>query len=232
MNNISIILENNKIFKVSDFNDMSSETIFNFEYSKIERNNKYILSEHLINSTTIEAVLQNYDKGKIIALNFANAIIPGGAYIIGGNAQEESLCRASMLYYTIKTQRKYYIKNIFHFLPSYTDTMIYSKNVQIIRYDDGCLLENPVYCNFITCPAVNKTLARFIMPDKKIIKIMERRINKIISFAMSKSPDVLILGAFGCGAFGNNRETIFKIFENSINSYIDEKPDIIFAVPQ
>ena len=98
------MLENNKIFKVSEFNDMSSETIFDFEYSKIERNNKYILSEHIINSTTIEAVWQNYDKGKIIALNFADAIIPGGAYIIGGNAQEESLCRASMLYYTIKKQ--------------------------------------------------------------------------------------------------------------------------------
>ena len=98
------MLENNKIFKASNFSDMSSETIFNFEYSKTERNNKYILSEHIINSTTIEAVWQNYDKGKIIALNFANAIIPGGAYIIGGNAQEESLCRASMLYYTIKKQ--------------------------------------------------------------------------------------------------------------------------------
>ncbi len=232
MNNISIMLENNKIFKASNFSDMSSETIFNFEYSKTERNNKYILSEHIINLTTIEAVLQNHDKGKVIALNFANAIIPGGAYIIGGNAQEESICRASMLYYSIRKQRKYYIKNILHLSPSYTDTMIYSENVPIIRDDDGCLLENPVYCNFITCPAVNKTLARFIIPDKKIIKIMERRINKIISFAMSKSPDVLILGAFGCGDFGNNRETIFQIFENSINSYTDGKKDIIFAVPQ
>jgi len=137
-----------------------------------------------------------------------------------------------MLYYSIKTQRKYYLKNILHLSPAYTDTMIYSENVPIIRDDSGRLLENPVYCNFITCPAVNRTLARFIIPEKKIIKIMERRINKIISFAMSKSPDLLILGAFGCGAFGNNRETIFQIFENSINSYIDEKSDIIFAVPQ
>lgn len=53
--------------------------------------------------------MYSYDK-KIIALNFANAMYADGGYILGGNAQEESLCRASMLYYTIKTQKRFYIK--------------------------------------------------------------------------------------------------------------------------
>lgn len=226
------MLENNKIFRTSDFKDMSSETIVGFQCNKIERLDKYILSEHMKNSTTIDAILQNYDRGKVIALNFANAIVPGGAYIIGGNAQEESLCRSSMLYYSIKTQAKYYIKNILAFSPSYTDTMIYSENIPIIRDNNGNLLEETVFCNFITCPAVNRTFAKFITSEQKIVKIMKKRINQIISFAHLKSPDVLILGAFGCGAFGNNRETVLQIFENSINNYIDNKPDIIFAIPE
>ena len=232
MKNIFIMLENNRIFRNSDFKDMSSETIIDFQSNKIERKSKYILSEHIKNSTTIEAILQNYDRGKVIALNFANAIVPGGAYIIGGNAQEESLCRSSMLYYSTKTQIKYYIKNILALSPSYTDTMIYSENIPIVRDNNGNLLEEPVFCNFITCPAVNRTFAKFIISNRKIDKIMEKRINKVISFAHSKSPDVLILGAFGCGAFGNNRETVLQIFENSINKYIDNKPDIIFAISE
>mgnify|MGYP003398822784 FL=1 len=54
--------------------------------------------------------------------------------------------------------------------------MIYSENAPIIRDDRGCLLENPMYCNFITCPAVNKTLARFIMPS---IKTVETEITEV-----------------------------------------------------
>lgn len=83
--------------------------------------------------------------------------------------------------------------------PAYTDAMIYSKDVPVIRDSKGNLLGKPILCNFITCPAVNRTFAHFMMSDKKIIQIMERRINKIISFAHSKDPDVAILGAFGWG---------------------------------
>ncbi|MDE5947051.1 MAG: TIGR02452 family protein, partial [Oscillospiraceae bacterium] len=181
--------------------------------------------------TTIKCILDNKDYNKIIALNFANANIAGGAYIFGGNAQEESLCRASMLYYTIKSQKKYYWKNRLHILPDYTDNMIYSKNVPVIRYDSGEVLENPVVCNFITSPAVNRTFAKFIFSDKNIVKKMTARINKIISLAVSKNPDLIVLGAFGCGVFGNRREVVFKIFENAVNRLIPDNIKIIFAVP-
>ncbi len=53
-----------------------------------------------------------------------------------------------------------------------------------------------------------------------------------MSFARLKSPDVLILGAFGCGAFGNKRETVLRLFEESINKYMDDKVEVLFAIPE
>lgn len=209
---------------------MFSETVFSVSGNSIEREKYYSVSEHIEQATTIQAILK-YSKQKVVALNFANAMFAGGGYIIGGDAQEESLCRSSMLYYTIKEQKLYYQKNRLHLLPDYTDTMIYSQNVPIIRDSNGNLLETYVLCDFITCPAVNRTFAKFIFTDKKINDKMTVRINKIISLAASNNPDIIILGAFGCGVFGNKSETIFRIFENAINSFVPDDIKVIFAIP-
>ena len=210
---------------------MFSETVFSVSGNTIQREKYYSVSEHIEQVTTIQAILKYSEQKNIIALNFANAMFAGGGYILGGDAQEESLCRASMLYYTIRTQKKYYRANRFHILPDYTDNMIYSRNVPIIRDDSGKLLDNPSKCDFITCPAVNRTFAKFIFTDKKINDKMTVRINKIISLAVSNKPDVIILGAFGCGVFGNKRETVFRIFENAVNSFVPDDIKVIFAVP-
>ncbi len=223
--------ENDRIFKNGNFS-MISETVFSVsEIPEIKRKEYFSVAEHIEKSTTIQAILSRSGHGKITALNFANAMYAGGAYVLGGNAQEESLCRASMLYYTIRNQKDYYHRNRIHVLPNYTDTMIYSENVPVIRNDDGELLDNPVLCSFITCPAVNRTFAKFMFSQKKINHIMYTRIKKIITLALEKKTDILILGAFGCGMFGNRCETIFPMFEEIINKYVPDSVEVVFAVP-
>lgn len=232
MKYIKIKLDNDRIFRGNSFNNMYSEIFSDFSVSeKIKRNKIFRISENISPVTTVQCILDNSEYGKITALNFANAMYAGGGYILGGNAQEESLCRASMLYYTIRTQKKYYRANRFHILPDYTDNMIYSQNVPVIRDDSGKLLDNPIKCDFITCPAVNRTFAKFIFSDKKINDKMTVRIDKIISLAVSKNPDIIILGAFGCGVFGNKRETVFRIFEDAVNSLVPDDIKVIFAIP-
>lgn len=225
-------MSNDKIFRNNKFPDMYSETILNFnEPINVLRQNKFEVKNNISPITTLKCILDNYSADKkIIALNFANAMYAGGGYILGGSAQEESLCRASMLYYTIKTQKRFYIKNRLHILPDYTDTMIYSHNVPLIRNENSELLDKFMSCDFITCPAVNRTFAKFIFSDKNINNKMSVRIKRIISLAVSENPDIIILGAFGCGAFGNKRETIYKIFEDTINAYIPDNIKVIFAV--
>lgn len=228
---LKIKSENDHIFKDGNFN-MISETVNSFSGNTIQREKYFSVSENIEKTTTIQAILSRSGQGKIItALNFANAKQAGGAYVLGGNAQEESLCRASLLYYTIRTQKEYYNRNRFHVTPDYTDIMIYSENVPVIRNDDGTRLEKPVLCNFITSPAVNRTFAKFMFSQKKINEIMKTRIEKIIMLAVEKNTDILILGAFGCGVFGNKRETVFPIFEEIINKYVPDSMEVIFAVP-
>ena len=223
--------ENDRIFKNNNFN-MVSETVFSVsEIPEIKREKYFSVAENTVKETTIQAILSRAGRGNITALNFANAMYAGGAYVLGGNAQEESLCRASMLYYTIRNQKDYYRRNRLHILPDYTDTMIYSENVPIIRNDFGELLEKIVLCNFITSPAVNRTFAKFIFSQKKINNIMYSRIEKIIMLSLEKKTDILILGAFGCGMFGNRRETILPMFEEIINKYVPDSIEVIFAIP-
>ena len=232
MSNLSIKLDNDRIFKEGSFPDMRSETITDMpEPSDVNRSRHYSVAGHTVRETTIQSILRNSADKRVTALNFANAMYAGGGYVLGGNAQEESLCRASLLYYTIKTQKKYYRSNRLHVFPNYTDVMIYSENVPVIRDDFGVLLKSPMHCDFITCPAVNRTFAKFMMPGKKIDRIMETRIKRIITLSVMKKPDVLVLGAFGCGMFGNKREKVLPVFEEMINRYVPEDIEVIFAIP-
>ena len=230
MNFLKIKFQNDRIFKNNSYPDMQSEVFLNVSAEPVQRKQKFQVSENLVCTDTITAVLK-YRQGRTIALNFANAMYAGGGYILGGNAQEEALCRGSMLYYTIRTAKKYYQTNRLHILPDYTDSMIYSRNVPVIRDNSGMLLESPVRCDFITCPAVNRTFAKFFFSQKKLNLVMEQRIEKIIRLCAVQKPDVLILGAFGCGVFGNRREIVYPQFEKAINQYLSDEITIIFADP-
>ena len=224
--------DNDRIFKNGDFHVMISETVFSVsEIPEIKRKRYFSVAENTVRATTVQSILERAGHGNITALNFANAMYAGGAYVLGGNAQEESLCRASMLYYTIRNQKDYYRRNRLHVFPDYTDIMIFSENVPIIRNDNGVLLEKPVLCNFITSPAVNRTFAKFMFSQKKINDIMYTRIKKIIMLALEKKTGILILGTFGCGMFGNRRETVFPMFEEIINKYVPDSVEVIFAIP-
>ncbi|MDO4863239.1 MAG: TIGR02452 family protein [Ruminococcus sp.] len=232
MSNIGIRFENERIFRNVSYHDKVSQTeTALYRHARVHRSSHYSVADNTVSATTVGAILHYAADRRVIALNFANAMYAGGGYVLGGNAQEESLCRASLLYYTIKKQKKYYRSNRLHVLPDYTDVMIYSANVPVIRDDRGELLGRQLRCDFITCPAVNRTFAKFMMPSKRIDRIMRGRIERIIALAVMKKPDVLVLGAFGCGMFGNRRDKVLPVFEEMINSYVPDDIEVVFAIP-
>ena len=177
MNYLKIKKDNDRLFLTGQdiCKGMKSEYIPDFIPVECSPEEKYVLSDNIVKQTTVECILNNAGKN-IIALNFANGVVPGGGYALGAKAQEESLCRASMIYYTIKDVKEFYSANRRHLRADYTDGMIYSENIPVIRDDSGKLIGRPVLCNFITCPAVNRTEA--FMPRSKTNAIMERRIKK------------------------------------------------------
>lgn len=226
---LKIVPENDKLFKSGAGEGMKSRFIEDFQPMPLKRTEKFVLSENIRKQTTIECILENRGK-RVLALNFANAHYPGGGYRNGALAQEESLCRASMLYYTICNVKEFYENNYKDGTAFYTDGMILSENVPIIRDDNGDLLEFPMKADFLTSPAVNRNNIRE-SSNKHADEVMKRRIEKIVSFMQSQHPDVIVLGAFGCGVFKNKREVILPFFEEAVNKYTDGSAEIIFAIP-
>src|SRR5262249_27410401 len=94
------------------------------------------------NETTLAAACRLIADHRIIALNFASARNPGGGFLSGSEAQEESLARSSSLYACLNGRSMYPFHRR-HGDTLYTDYVIYSPSVVVFRDDDGKLLETP-----------------------------------------------------------------------------------------
>lgn len=166
--------------------------------------------------------LVNHDKIKnTCVLNFASATKPGGGFLNGRQAQEESLSRQSALYASIKGSKMYVEHGHRPNDNYYTDYMIYSPNVPVFRNDqDESLLPPNEYftVNVITSAAPNKTKIdkeKYSMNSKPNLNaLIQTRIRKIVKCAIDKKNDALVLGAYGCGVFGNDPKDISKLFKN------------------
>lgn len=142
-------------------------------------------------------------------LNFASSKNPGGGFLRGAMAQEESLCQRSNLHSILDKHKDFYNYNRAHLNNAlYTDGVIYSSNVCFFRDKD---LKNcsPVNINVITSAAPNRGAARRQrVPVEAIQYTMTRRLEEILRVAINHGTEHLILGAFGCGVFHNKPEEV------------------------
>jgi uncharacterized protein (TIGR02452 family) len=169
----------------------------------------------VINDTTLEAARKLVVEGfNPVALNFASARHPGGGFLNGARAQEESLCRASALYECINGNAMYR-----HHAALgggfYTNYAIYSPAVPVFKNDDGDRLDEPYLCAFVTSPAVNAGVyAKEHKPGRRDVvrDEMRDRIEKVLAIMAGHGHDAAVLGAWGCGVFRNDPEMIAELF--------------------
>lgn len=151
---------------------------------------------------------------KIGVLNFASAKNPGGGFLKGAQAQEESLARSSALYFSLIKYPEYYEfhRNQKDFL--YSDRMIYSPHCLVFKTDQGALLETPYPVDFITSPAPNAGEVAKQQPQliQKLPDVIYSRGAKVLTLAAYHQCDSLILGAWGCGVFRNNPAVVAQMF--------------------
>lgn len=175
----------------------------------------------------------NSDK-KFLAMNFANAHYPGGGFLNGANAQEEALCRESTLYKSLSslTAQKMYDYNHIHDEDCYSDYMTISPNVCVFRNIKDNFLDVPFTTSVITVPAPNRNGAAKNVPQEKLDEIMKNRLRKMFAVATHYGYKNLVLGAWGCGAFGHNPHTVAKYFHELLfdESYRYAFNEIIFAI--
>jgi uncharacterized protein (TIGR02452 family) len=182
------------------------------------------------NETTANAAVRLGTLGKtdIVALNFASGRNPGGGFLSGAVAQEEDLCRCSGLYLCIKNKPVFYNENILCDHAYYTDNVIYSPKVPFIRNDKLEFLEEPFELSIITAPAPNVRAIEEV-DNQRLNNVLYNRTVKILQVAASHGYKNIILGAWGCGAFGNSPEMVAKIFMEGLK-LIPAFEHVTFAV--
>lgn len=169
------------------------------------------------NETTLAAARRLSASHRTIALNFASAKNPGGGFLSGAEAQEESLARASGLHACLDGRSMY----PFHRSRDdslYTDYVIYSPAVVVFRSDDGRLLETPFACSFLTSPAPNAgaVLQRDPARGDELRRALQSRIGKVLAVAAMHEFDTVILGAWGCGVFKNDPREVAGQFRAAL----------------
>ena len=149
-----------------------------------------------------------------LCLNFASAKNPGGGFLGGSQAQEESLSRSSGLYACLEPMREMYEHNRRLDTCLYSDHMIYSPSVPVFRDDGGRLLDEPYLVSFLSVPAVNAGAVRRNEPVNvdRIEAVMRSRTEKMLWVAASRGHRALVLGAWGCGVFANDPVMIARLF--------------------
>lgn len=183
------------------------------------------------NGTTLEACEKLTRQNEpVFCLNFASAKNPGGGFLGGAEAQEESLARSSGLYNSLISKYDMYEENRQHRSCLYLDHMIYSPQTPVFRNDKGDLLEEFYSVSFLTAPAVNAGVVKRNEPSaiEFILPTMKRRIERVLSLALQKGYTQLVLGAWGCGVFQNDPVAIAQLFYEALNGPFKGKFNTIY----
>lgn len=199
---------------------------------------------------TLEASELYVKQGKkVCVLNFASATNPGGGVIHGSSAQEESICRCSTLYPCLdndEMHRKFYMPHREADDPLYNDDIIFTPGVKVFKSDSNFpeLLQESEWwdVDVITCAAPNlrNVPSNMMNPNaggskaeisyEGLRELLSTRIKRVLDVAAMNGADVLILGAFGCGAFRNPPKLVAEVFAEHTRDYREYFDTIEYAV--
>lgn len=177
-----------------------------------------------------ENVIHRINNQKDLAvLVFCSAKNPGGGVLNGAIAQEEELSRHTSWYFQVKDNQEFYLEKGASALN--TGNLLYAKKAYVLRNEYGQEIE-PISITLIgaTAPNLNGLINQGKkVKESEVYKIMEKRIENVLSFAQSRNISTLVLGAWGCGVFGLDSSTVASLFKKKIQENIFAG-DIIFSI--
>lgn len=184
----------------------------------------------LIDKDSVASIIERPLNERVAVLNFASYKNPGGKFIEGSSAQEESLCHASFLYNVLASCSVYYEWNNKHKNRGlYENRAIYSPDILFQKDKDKR------DCDVITCAAPNITPSRkynWGVSDEENTEVLKSRIKFVLDIAADQKVETLILGAFGCGVFGQDAEEVANIFMDYLTTTHKMFKKVIFAIPK
>lgn len=160
-------------------------------------------------------------KDRVLVLNFANPVHPGGGVRGGARAQEEDLCRKSSLLLSLESERarEYYSYNWNSCSYMGSDAIILTPHVEMIKDCKGELLEESVVVSVMTCAAPMVMDGLGYMTEEEYRALFYRRICGMLKCAAYWGYQVFVLGAFGCGAFKNDAKLVSDLFYRALKEF-------------
>ncbi|KIY65834.1 hypothetical protein CYLTODRAFT_423972 [Cylindrobasidium torrendii FP15055 ss-10] len=199
----------------------------------------------LLEMTTLKGAQYLYSvdphPGKIAVLNFASAKKPGGGFLSGASAQEESIARSSNLYSSLMTDTGQAFYRFHKRDPKegfYSHAMIYTPGVSLFRDDDGTWLP-PIQVDIVTSAAVNagtlrdhsngervlgfhkdtgklgpvpKSAKDLAALETQIEDAMRERMARVLFLCENAGANALVLGSFGTGVFRNKVDMVARLW--------------------
>lgn len=181
------------------------------------------------NSDSVSTLTKFAKDGKTCVLNMASYKRPGGGVARGARAQEECLFRCSNLSEVISQD----------FYPLEDNTCLYTKDAVFFK-DFNYYWMDAVTVDVITIAALRLSatvgsdgIPNYEPDDKELYEnLTKNKIRLMISMAAKNGVKNIILGAWGCGVFNNDPQTMANYFKEILigegySSYFD---NVIFAI--
>lgn len=187
----------------------------------------------VVDQDAVAAIVEN-GRGRaefcdLAVLDFASFVNPGGGYLRGAWAQEEALCSESFLYNVLERMGDWYDENR-------------RRNINCELYRNRALVVPKVrfareklhaYADVLVVAAPNARRARadYKLDDEVLLRAMRGRIRFALDLVDHLGHAKVVLGAWGCGAFGWEAETVAGLFREELASGEHGIDEAIFAVP-
>lgn len=171
--------------------------------------------------TCAKAAIIHAKRGsRVLVLNFASYTSPGGGFLKGSTAQEEALCFSTGLYPCLESQSKWYEKH------KETDTDRCYSNDYIYSEDVPFIINNKCYfVDVLTMAAPNNASKYSPVED-----IFEERMECVYLIAMERNIDILLLGAWGCGVFGNDPKFVASTWKKLTEEYNGRIKEVVHPI--
>lgn len=188
----------------------------------------------LRNQDTLEAAFELHQHRKenekpVLILNFANPHRPGGGIRSKPGTQEEHLCVKTTVLCSLETDEAwpFYQTNLDCGTQAQTDTILISPNTMVIRNPDLSLREDPFPIAVMTVSApIASRMEQEELPNLE--NILRSRIRGMLRTAAAEGYTRLVLGAWGCGNFGNDPELVARLFHENLTGNFEEVTMAVF----
>jgi len=172
----------------------------------------------VIEADCIDIAYKESFDNDVMLLNMASYKHPGGGVLKGSRAQEEEICRRTTLYKSLE-KIKY---------PWNVDDYYVSYGVKILKDSNYKMLSGVNTVDVLSISAIKKS--KFKGTEDKYNYLMDLKVQQILNIGAKHYTNVLVLSAFGCGAYGNDPEYVAKLFKKHLPRFKCLYSKIIFAI--